>query len=360
MKASRSIVKFRTPKRIVNGVRLIAEVKSRSNPKHKHTVLFIDGKFAGKRKRTVVCPCNDFHYRKSARLNSCFHSRLAKKVRAASMLLVALFIFASAAQAQLIPQQSTSPEHAIQPEQCRADVRLWFSQGKGVTDALSVHDLELRAAEMWNCVSVDTGNGEGFQDYKRDSDHYLLLYSAFDAFAGRRALNYIKRHREANTFLAEDTAGERRDEWPNEPVPSGALYDSGNNFLSWCDAASDFEKSMLPEEREAIGNICTEWVQGVMTGMVVEDDDRPFRVKVNTQKSSNGLYDTTMKDELGNTITYPSEDLCVPDNTSPNARKQVVIDYIKGHPTKLSMSADFLAVAALKTAYSCKAHKVRQ
>lgn len=77
-------VKFRTPKRIINGVRLIADVQSRSNPSKTHAALFIDGKFAGRRHRTVACPCKDFHFRKSGRLRSCIHTRRTKQERKAA------------------------------------------------------------------------------------------------------------------------------------------------------------------------------------------------------------------------------------------------------------------------------------
>lgn len=77
-------VKFGTPKRIVNGVRVIADVTSRSNPSETYAVLFIDGKFHGKRKRAVICPCRDFHFRKEGRFQSCIHSRRAKQARKAA------------------------------------------------------------------------------------------------------------------------------------------------------------------------------------------------------------------------------------------------------------------------------------
>jgi hypothetical protein len=85
-KMERSLkVHSRKPSRIVNGIRLIADVQSRSNPSTTHAVLFIDGKFAGRRRRTVVCPCKDFHYRKSGRLRSCIHMRRAKQARKAAI-----------------------------------------------------------------------------------------------------------------------------------------------------------------------------------------------------------------------------------------------------------------------------------
>ena len=71
-------VRFRKPKRLINGVRLIAEVQSNTNPSKHYDVLFIDGTFHGRRKRTVVCPCNDFHFRKEGRLHSCIHTRNAR------------------------------------------------------------------------------------------------------------------------------------------------------------------------------------------------------------------------------------------------------------------------------------------
>jgi len=77
-------VHFRTPKRIVNGVRLIADVASRSNPSETYAVLFIDGKFAGRRRRTIVCPCADFHNRKEGRFHSCIHTRNARRAKAAA------------------------------------------------------------------------------------------------------------------------------------------------------------------------------------------------------------------------------------------------------------------------------------
>jgi hypothetical protein len=77
-------VRFRTPKTIVNGVRLIAEVKSNSKRNQTYAVLFVDGVFRGVRRRTVLCPCNDFHFRKEGRFHSCIHTRNARRAKAAS------------------------------------------------------------------------------------------------------------------------------------------------------------------------------------------------------------------------------------------------------------------------------------
>ena len=76
-------VSFHTPKRILNGVRLIAKVASHSRRNLKHTVLFIDGTFRGRRRRAVVCNCEDFLYRREGRLRSCIHTRNAKRERKA-------------------------------------------------------------------------------------------------------------------------------------------------------------------------------------------------------------------------------------------------------------------------------------
>lgn len=81
MVTPRLAVSFRIPKRIVNGVRLIAEVASNTKKNESYDVLFIDGTFQGRRRRTVVCPCNDFHFRKEGRFHSCIHTRNARRAR---------------------------------------------------------------------------------------------------------------------------------------------------------------------------------------------------------------------------------------------------------------------------------------
>ncbi len=81
MSTPKLVVRFRIPRRIVNGVRLIAVVQSNTRKNESYDVLFIDGSFRGRRRRTVVCPCKDFHFRKEGRFHSCIHTRNAKRAR---------------------------------------------------------------------------------------------------------------------------------------------------------------------------------------------------------------------------------------------------------------------------------------
>jgi hypothetical protein len=72
-------VSVRTPKRILNGVRKIALVESESDGRARYQVLVIDGKFHGRRRRTMECNCFDFFYRKAGRLRSCKHVRRVRE-----------------------------------------------------------------------------------------------------------------------------------------------------------------------------------------------------------------------------------------------------------------------------------------
>jgi hypothetical protein len=56
---------------------------------------------------------------------------------------------------------ASAQEHAILPEQCRADVHLWISQTKEDNNRLLFSDLQRRSLEMWNCLCpASAGNGE--------------------------------------------------------------------------------------------------------------------------------------------------------------------------------------------------------
>jgi hypothetical protein len=73
-------VSVRTPNKILNGVRKIASVESESDGRARYQVLVIDGKFRGRRRRTIECECPDFFYRRAGRLRSCKHVRRVREV----------------------------------------------------------------------------------------------------------------------------------------------------------------------------------------------------------------------------------------------------------------------------------------
>jgi hypothetical protein len=100
-------------------------------------------------------------------------------------------------------------DHAVMPEQCRADVRLWHAQSKTANDKLSFDDLEQRSLEMWNCQSIDVGTGEGLAEFKSDMDNYRLLWTAYTAVSAQRLHNFIERHGLGKQFKDEDAAGQR-------------------------------------------------------------------------------------------------------------------------------------------------------
>jgi hypothetical protein len=100
-------------------------------------------------------------------------------------------------------------EHAILPEQCRADIRLWTSQKKNENDRLSYGEITRRSAEMWNCMSVDRGAGESLSQFKDDSDNYKFLWTAYTAVSEQRLQHFVVRHNLAKQFKDEDAAGLR-------------------------------------------------------------------------------------------------------------------------------------------------------
>ncbi len=71
---------LRTPRKILNGVQVIALVQSETNRNQRHLVLKIDGKFHGRRRRLFTCDCLDHFYRREGRLRSCKHTRRVQQV----------------------------------------------------------------------------------------------------------------------------------------------------------------------------------------------------------------------------------------------------------------------------------------
>ena len=80
MKQASRVLSVRTPNKILNGVQKVALVQSESDRRVCYQVLVIDGKFRGRRRRTVECECPDFFYRRAGRLRSCKHTRLVRRV----------------------------------------------------------------------------------------------------------------------------------------------------------------------------------------------------------------------------------------------------------------------------------------
>src|SRR4029077_5936575 len=103
----------------------------------------------------------------------------------------------------------SAQDHAILPEQCRADVHLWISQSKEDNNRLSFRDLLRRSSEMWNCQAIDRGAGEPLSSYKDDSENYQLLWAAYTAASEERLEHFVERHHLAKQFTAEDEAGQR-------------------------------------------------------------------------------------------------------------------------------------------------------
>jgi hypothetical protein len=103
----------------------------------------------------------------------------------------------------------SAQDHAILPEQCRADVHLWASQGKTTDSKLSFDDLQRRSLEMWNCQSVDTGAGESASTFGTDVETYRLVWTAYQNQSGQRLMHFIQRHGLAKQFIAEDAADQR-------------------------------------------------------------------------------------------------------------------------------------------------------
>src|SRR5271156_1773215 len=73
----------------------------------------------------------------------------------------------------------TPGDHAILPEQCRADVHLWHAQTRGDIIKLSFDELGRRTQEMLDCLSIDSGNGESAAEFKNDSESYKLLSAVY-------------------------------------------------------------------------------------------------------------------------------------------------------------------------------------
>jgi hypothetical protein len=108
-----------------------------------------------------------------------------------------------------IPLFAQTPDHAILPEQCRADAHLWHSQTKNDTIKLSFEELRQRGLEMFNCGSIDSGTNESVQQFDDDLKKYNALFMVYDNLRLQRMAAFIERHGLFDQFIAEDTAGKR-------------------------------------------------------------------------------------------------------------------------------------------------------
>jgi len=97
-------------------------------------------------------------------------------------------------------------------EQCRADNALWGSNLKDELLSLPVQRLQDRAHILNSCSPVLLNQHGKDGILQADLDEALLnseLVLTYVSAADNRARNYLLRHGEYNSFLAEDAAGKR-------------------------------------------------------------------------------------------------------------------------------------------------------
>jgi hypothetical protein len=125
------------------------------------------------------------------------------------LFAVLSFVIAASAFGQEFNPKRNEPQHAILPEQCRADARLWHSLPRAENDKLPFQELQNRSEEMWNCMNTDSGAGESVQDHKRDSEFYFDLWAVYQVLSGHRLFDFVQRKQLGDMFIEEDKAGLR-------------------------------------------------------------------------------------------------------------------------------------------------------
>lgn len=140
-----------------------------------------------------------------------------------------------------------------------------------------------------------------------------------------------------------------------------AFYESGNAFLRTCDSDSVYMLSQSRAIRETTSLVCTFWVVGVLQGLQAEDNLRPEHVVTPAEAAAATKYQELLAKQFGilPDFSMPSGNLCIPDAATNEQYKLVVIAYMKAHPTLLDQHAAYLAIAAFKTAWACKASSTK-
>ena len=93
-------------------------------------------------------------------------------------------------------------DHAPTVEQCRADERLWSTQlteNPEIIKSLRHDQLNDRTLEMANCAAVDRDRQSVYAETAARFNMKLMV----------RLLDFIKRHKLLDQFMAEDAAGQR-------------------------------------------------------------------------------------------------------------------------------------------------------
>ena len=104
--------------------------------------------------------------------------------------------------------------------------------------------------------------------------------------------------------------------------------------------------------RETASSVCTMWVVGVVQGMGLEDQLRPFHEDPAAISENDKAFNKILKDAgITPSMTIPSNDVCIPPSSTNQQNKLVAIAYMKEHPTQLNEHAALLVIAAFKTAW---------
>jgi hypothetical protein len=140
--------------------------------------------------------------------------------------------------------------------------------------------------------------------------------------------------------------------------PTPQFYESGNAFLHSCDDSGVTMQSQSTQVRETASLICTMWVVGVVQGMGLEDQLRPFHEDPAAIREYDQAFAKSLKDAgITSSMTIPSNDVCIPHSSTNEQYKLVTIAYMKEHPTQLNEHAALLVIAAFKTGWPCKEAK---
>jgi hypothetical protein len=114
----------------------------------------------------------------------------------------------------LVSVVALAQEHAPTVEQCRADYRLWTTNGTNFKD-VSYKELLRRAEVMGQCAETDPAAMQVFAEdamrlgWKKANVNYNDFSALLHETAGERVSKFLTRHHLMPQFIQEDEAGKR-------------------------------------------------------------------------------------------------------------------------------------------------------
>ena len=143
---------------------------------------------------------------------------------------------------------------------------------------------------------------------------------------------------------------------------SKAFWETGNAFLNRCDENNADFAQLSAKDKQTWTLMCSLSIQGIRQGIEMTQQIRQETAPASrAAQKYDKEYEEFLKKQYGidPDFSFPSGNMCIPDEVTVNQLRLVVVQWMKTNPTMLAQHAAWLTYAALTNTYVCPVKKGR-